>query len=335
MSLKWCVSIVPMTIIITMGFLITINNSVYARENTTVNLDVYLRLDKLVYYTDEQINLRICVKNRTDEKAVFDIYDKISDINTDYITFQPVVYDMKGKEAELIIPYKMENKDPRDLVKDFEKRTVTLGPGEEIIRSINLKKVYNLDGGKRYRVKGYFFPHFDQDYVIHSDNEITFRIYGKKREEIQSGIVTKYHRKADSPEMLPSEVVFLVLNGEKTKSLHRFIKYFNIEKYINAYPNYVRKYQRAFDEKKSKIEDEFITFLIRNRPDYVIDFRIKREDIDANNGVAYVDSYVERFAPKKSFRYLYRYTLEKTNLNKTSAWLITNIDVTVVKGEMK
>jgi len=242
---------------------------------------------------------------------------------------------MKGREAELIVPYKMENKDPKELIKDYMKRTISLGPGEEIIRMINLKGIYNLPGGKRYRVKGYFFPRFDQDYVIHSDNEITFRIFAKKKGDLKTGIVQKYARKADEPEMLPSEVVFLVLNGEKTKSLHRFIKYFNIEKYINTYPNYVRKYQKAFDEKKSKIEDEFITFLIRQRSDYIVDFKIKREDIDTDNGVAYVDSYVERFAPGKSFRYMYRYTLEKMKVKSTTAWLITGLEATIVKGEMK
>jgi hypothetical protein len=308
---------------------------VFSQETDDPQMRVYLRLDKMAFYEDSAIPLRICVKNCSDKATEFDIYDKFGDPNAQYITFQPVIMDMKGKEAEIIIPYKMEQRNPKDLLKDYTKRTVHLGPGEEIMHNLNIKGVYNLAPGQRYRVKCFFFPFFDRDYVLHGDNELTFRVINRRFADIKSGIIQKYQRKADSPEMLPSEVIFLVLNGEKTKSLHRFIKYFSIEKYINAYPNFVRKYQRTLDEKKSKIEDEFITFLIRERADYITDFKIKREDIDVANGVAYVDAYIDRFAPGKSFRYLYHYTLEKSTERYVSAWLITNLEATVVKGEMR
>lgn len=309
--------------------------SVFTQEQDPGLIKVYLKMDKASFYQDEDIALRICIKNKGDENALLDIYEKKDDMNSLYITFQPVVFDMKGREAETIVPYRLENKDPKSMIKEFIKRTIQIGPHEEIIRVVNLKQVYNLQAGTRYRVKGFVFPSFEKDVVIQSDNELSFRIFGKKMSDIKSGIVQKYQRKSDTPEMLPSEVIYLVLNAEKTKSLHRFIKYFNIEKYINAYPNFVRKYNRAFDEKKSKIEDEFITFLYREREDYIVDFKIKREDIDRANNAAYVEAYVERYAPRQPFRYLYRYTLEKSLVQNVHAWLITNLDAIVVKGEIK
>lgn len=311
------------------------HDPLYSQEADDPQLRVYLRLDKMAFYDDGAIPLRICVKNCSEKDTEFDIYEKADDPNAQYITFQPVVMDMKGKEAEIIIPYKMEHRDPKDLFKDYSKRTVHLGPGEEIMHRCNLRGIYTLAPGQRYRVKCFFFPFFDREFVIHGDNELTFRVINRRYADIKSGIIQKYRRKADSPEMLPSEVIFLVLNGEKTKSLHRFIKYFNIEKYINAYPNFVRKYQRTLEEKKSKIEDDFITFLIRERADYITDFKIKREDIDTVNGVAYVDAYIDRYAPRKSFKYLYHYTLEKSTDRGVNAWLITNLEATVVKGEMR
>lgn len=315
--------------------IMALGQNAYTQDENTDPIRMFLRLDRLEFYKDDKIPLRVVIKNVSDRDSSFDIYEKNGDPNSNYISFQPVVLDMKGKEAEITVPYKMENKDPRDFLKEYTKRTIQIGPGEEFTHLVNLPDIYTLETGTRYRVKCFFFPDFQKDEVVRSDNEISFRILSGKISDIKSGIITRYQRKVDIPEMLPSEVVFLVLNGEKTNSLHRFIKYFNIEKYINAYPNYVRKYQNASEEKKSKIEDEFITFLIRNRSDYITDYKIKKEEIDEINGVAYVDVFIERFAPRKSFRYSYRYTLEKTMVRNVQAWLITNLDATVVKGEMR
>src|SRR5271157_799970 len=76
------------------------------KEIEQPQLQFCLRLDRLTFYEDENITLRLCVKNPMDTEQSFTIYEKKGDINAAYMTYQPVVFDMKGNEAEIVVPYK-------------------------------------------------------------------------------------------------------------------------------------------------------------------------------------------------------------------------------------
>ena len=52
----------------------------------------------------------------------------------------------------------------------------------------------------------------------------------------------------------------LTLKAEKDRDWDNWIKYINVEKYINAYPEFVQKYHRANFEEKSLIEKDFIRY---------------------------------------------------------------------------
>jgi len=295
---------------------------VYSELPSRGFLRIFQILDKKSYFSDEDIVLKICIKNISKEKQSITIYDCNKCPSSNYTTFQPVIYDMQGREAEIIVPYKLENRALSEVIKELEPRQIQLAPNEMFIYSVNIKTIYNLKEKSDYRVKSFFFPDFKENKVILSDNELKFKI-AKTRIDIK-----RLKKKGREIANTPIEIILLILNAEKSKKRDRFVKYINIEKFINSYSNYIGKYNRADDEEKLIIEKDFIKFLLRDRHDYILDYHILREEIDTENKTAYVNVIVDRFGVKITDRYKYRYTLEKAK----NLWLVTDLEATIMKG---
>ena len=285
-------------------------------------LRVYLRMDKKFFYADEDVVLYICVKNTSENNNYFDIYDASDAESGKYVSFQPLVFDASGREAEITVPYVIGKRDINDLIRGLDKRVVELAPGETFIHSVNLKDIYKLNLNTMYRLKSLFYPAFTNGSIIKSDNELSFKIREEKRYNKPSGV------EAVVRNISPAEVILLTLNAEKNKNWDGFIKYINIEKYINAYPEFVQRYLRANFEEKYQIEREFVKYLTRERDDYLLDYKIMKEEIENSNKIAYVDVIADRFGVQLTNRFKYRYTLEQYK----SMWLIIDQEATIMKG---
>jgi hypothetical protein len=285
-------------------------------------LRVYLKTDKRVFYSDEDVDLQVCVKNVSERKNFFYVLDSLDGASGAYTTFQPLVYDFNGREAEIIVPYKLQMKNIKELARDLEKRLVELAPGEVFIHSINLKKIYKLDLDTRYRVRSLFYPSVDEDTVIKSDNELSFSIIPEKRYNKPSEI------EAVQRSISPSEIILLTLKAEKDKNWDDYLKFIDVDKYISAYPEFTQKYHRANFEEKARVEKDFIKYLTRDRDDYLIRYKILGEEIENLQKIAYVDLTEERYGSRWNYRFRCRYTLEKYK----DMWLITDKVATVLKG---
>lgn len=297
-------------------------------SQTNSSLSLYLRLDKQLYCSNEQIILNICVKNNSAENAEFDYYDPANGVSNNYITFQPVVFDMSGREPELIVSYKQENKNIEDVLIYLKKRKIELAPDETYTFKVNLSEIYKFELDKKYRVKTFFIPQIENGSAIEGDNELNFsikefRLHSKKKD---NNLTTR--------DITPSEVVVLHLNAEKNKDWDKYLKYIQVEKFIEAYPRYMGEYLRADSEDKSIVEKKFIKHLTGYRDDYLLDFKVTGEEIETNN-IAYVDAVISRFGPRYDYRYKYRYTLEIANINGIIRWQIINLEATVIKGGKK
>lgn len=288
-------------------------------------LRVHLRMDKRVFYSDEEVTLHVYVKNISEKKNYFEVYDSLENESSNYTTFQPLVFDMTGREAEVTVPYKIERRDINDLIRGLEKRMVELAPGESFVHTINVKDLFNLNLNTNYRIQSIFYPSFEDDTVVKSDNELTFKIIEPKRHNKPSEV------DAIERSISPKEVILLTLKAEKDRDWDTWIKYINVEKYINAYPEFVQKYIRANFEEKTRVEKEFIKFATRERDDYLVKFRIIRESVEKDRKIAYVDVVEERFGIRYTHRYKYRFTLEQYK----NLWLITDEEATVMKGIRK
>jgi hypothetical protein len=285
-------------------------------------LRVYLKTDKSVFYSDEDVELQVCVKNVSERKIFFYVLDSLDGTSGAYTTFQPLVYDFNGREAEIIVPYKLQMKNIKELAGNLERRLVELAPGEVFIHSINLKKIFKLDLDTRYRVKSLFYPFVGEDIVLKSDNELSFSIIAEKRYNKPSGL------EAVQRSISPSEIMLLTLKAEKDKNWDDYLKFIDVDKYISAYPEYTQKYFRANFEEKARIEKDFIKYLTRDRDDYLIHYKILREEIENSKKTAYVDLIEERYGSRWNYRFQCRYTLEQYK----NMWLVTDKVATVLKG---
>ena len=59
------------------------------------------------------LSLKICIKNISGKKVSFKIYEGKKYNYPDFTTFQPYVYDIMGRNAELTVPYRLKGKKNR------------------------------------------------------------------------------------------------------------------------------------------------------------------------------------------------------------------------------
>jgi hypothetical protein len=305
--------------------LVFIGGVTYGVENKVNSFSVNVRFDRLKFHINEPVMLRMCIKNISDENANVDIYENENSRKPDYSTFQPVVVDMMGREAEIIVKYRLENRGRDEVIKGLKRRKLTLAPHEELSHTINLRSIYRLEPDRKYRVKGYFFSDFAGVKEPFMSNEISFRVTGEKK------VPDLYKPAGIVHNVSPEEIVSLSLHAERDRNWKRMFKYYRIEKYISSYPEYVRIYNLADKAGKMKVENEFMAFLSRERSDYVLDFNVVRGEIEESGKVAHVNVRVKRFAPGKPDRYIYRYTLERYE----KIWLIVSLEATVIKEVMR
>jgi len=287
-------------------------------------LKLYLTMDRENYSSSEEITIHISVRNISGKLAEFEIYEDSQPETPDFTTFQPIVFDLKGREAENIIPYRMENRTTADVIKSLKKRKITIGANETFTHDINIKKVYNLKEG-HYRVKSYFIPNFSERYILYSENELSFHITAE-----DSGTFKKEIGGDDST-ITPGEIVLLCLDAEKRKQWQKMLKYLNEQEYIYSFHRFVRPYNKAGPRERSEILISFRRFLARHRHDYIVNFNITREDLEPDKKFARVDAVVERYGPRKNEMFRYMYRLER----RKNYWVINAVEATVLKGSVK
>ncbi|MFH0974658.1 MAG: hypothetical protein V1874_02625 [Spirochaetota bacterium] len=314
-------------IIISFLLLSSFHVSLFSMANEKENsyFKIYLYMEKATFENNESILLYINIKNTSKTKRIFKICDM------DYTTFQPVVYNMNGKEAETLVAYRLQNKTVTEILKDSNSRTIELLPNELFSHIIDLKTIYKIDSEKEYRVKAQFSPDVENLFFIKSDNQLNFKTL---KDVGDSGDKISRISQFTSPirNLSPSEIILLFLKAEKERNWDNYFKFIDIEKYINAYPDYVRIYNIAIKkhdiEQKEKIVLEFTNFLKEERSDYIISYNIVSELNQSENN-CYVEALVKRSSAGSPFIYKYRYALEKFE----NLWLITDVVVTVNKGQ--
>ncbi len=318
---------------------ILLSNNSDCRE--TYSFSVNLHLEKQKFHNSEDIMLNIQIKNVTDDEISFFIYDspKRSDIfdkargdNADYTTFKPVVFDMKGRNAELIVPYIITARDSKETISWMKKREIKLAAGETFMHTQNLKRIYNFEPEKNYRLRLHFFPFIgeeaDENKIIVSSNELSFKVINDK------AYIPFQAKDPGGVKLTPSEVVLLLLSAEKESKWERSLKYIDTDKFIHSYPDFSRKYDLADDYDKKIIEKDFIRFLINQRNDYLIDYRIINEEIDNTGLVSYVTVDAARNSMIRTQRMKYVYRLEK-NSEGDYLWLVSGLEASITKGERR
>jgi hypothetical protein len=236
---------------------------------------------------------------------------------------------MNGRNAELIAPYIISEKNSRETISWMKQRTIKLGPGETLMHNQNLRRIYNFNAEKNYRLKLHFFPYIgdadDENKMVISSNELSFKIVHDK---IYAPAAEK---NVNDIRLNPSEIISLLLGAEKDNQIERSFKYVNIEKFIYSYPNFSRKYDIADDYDKKVIEKEFIRSFVNKKNDYLVDYKIVNEEIDSTGLVSYVTVDASRSSMIKTQRLKYIYRLEKDSKNDY-LWLVSGLEASIIRG---
>jgi hypothetical protein len=316
---------IPVFIIIFFNF---IPDIVFAQNEAKGNtlFEVYLYMEKYIFADNESMLLYINIKNKSGSKKSFKIYD------ADYTTFRPVVYDMNGKEADSSVEYRLKNLTLLQAIKDSTSRIIELSQNETFTHTIDLGNIYKIIPEREYRVKALFSSDVEnQDFIV-SYNQLTFKTIKAFNETSKSGISRLPKFSSPVRGLAPFEVVMLFLKAEKDRNWDNYFKYLDIEKFIKAYPDYVKIYNQASKkndiERKEKIVIEFVNFLKVERSDYIINYEVQNE-LKSSERNSYVEALVKRFAAGNPVYYRYRYSLERYE----NLWLITDVEVTVAKGQ--
>jgi hypothetical protein len=321
-------AMIRFTLIFIIMFLNFFQVIVFAFNDTkgSSSLGVFLYMEKYTFNSNESVLLHINIKNQSNIKKSFKIYD------ADYTSFRPVVYDMNGKETVTLVDYRLKNKTILEAIKDSNVRTIELSQNEIFSHTVDLKNFYNIEPEKEYRVKVLFSPDVENQNSIISNNQLSFKTLKFSSDTTKSGISRIIKFTSPTRELSPYEVILLFLRAEKDRSWDDYFKYIDIEKFIKAYPDYVKIYNQAIKkndvEQKEKIVIQFVNFLKEERSDYIISYTVQNELKKSENN-SYVDALVKRFAARTPVFYKYRYSLERFE----NLWLITDVEVTVAKGQ--
>lgn len=308
---------------IAISFFLLIWAGLYGEEDYSEPFKVFLTMDRLTVSSEEPVILRISVKNESSANAEFFVYDNDRGSST-YTTFQPRVFDMDGRELENIIDYRERQKLSVEEVENLSRRSVILGPGEIFTCTEDLRDIYRIPAGT-FRVRCYFVPDFRVRHVVHGDNELTF--FSRTGSSSSEQKVLQYTDRRISP----SETVLLTLEAEKSSDRERMLKYIDLEEFIKTESGYILAYTRAAGQERKEVLAKFRTYLIRDRKDYLIDYKIVEEEISGDT--AYVDVLAERYNTVVSEKYRYRYIL-KRDKGPGKNWLITGLEASVHKGRI-
>lgn len=281
-------------------------------------LKLTIHADQERYFSDESPRVYMKLTNTSYKSVEFTLYDKDGALYP-FVSFLPFLFDMRGRELEPAVEWRQEH---RELEKEREgcaKRILTLGPGESFTYTANLGELYRLQSGT-YRIRGFFVPE-DNESTLRSLNEITITV------DEYSPVPERSEDKARQF-LEPTEIVMLALSAEREGNWDRYLKFFDIEKYIFSYTEYIDPFTRAYGMEKEKVKEDFRRFLQRRRYDYLIDFTILEQKIQPGNEEATVIAEVTRYSPRLPDRYRYFFTLEKSS----DRWIITGLDASIMQS---
>lgn len=280
---------------------------------------VMILSDTLSFEEGNAAYVSVCVQNVSEKNIFFKVFP------AQYSTFQPVVYSMDGREAETRVKYRLAGRTVDSLCQPLIPRVIELAPNEKFFSKVNLNDYYKLIPGNKYRIRAFFLPDARLASVVRSENTLIVNF-------------NKYIERTDMPqemvrksEIEPGEIVSLFLKAEKDKRWNSMVKYLDLEKYINVYADYGQAYNGSDDISKRSIMRDFISYLSRPRPDYVMEYDVKDEKIldDGNSALVTVD--VKRHGNIMPFSYEYRFSLERSG----NMWKISSSDATIRKDRKK
>ena len=294
-----------------------------------------IKLNKVLFGPEEDIPVEFTVRNSG--YTTIRIYPGYPAQKS----FQFQVTDKKGQELARVVKdsfYRRERgADSVNLVGERVKEII-LHPGESFTRRIFLNDFYNLEGGKEYRVVGFFYPDYRNGFFVRTRNMTRVRINMHREKNFYKEV--EGHIYANNlPGLSPEETVYLFLSAEMRRNWRNYLKFLDLRKFIFAYDRFASRYARAEARERSLVLRDFERFLIDEPTDRLRRFRITATRYDRTTtgelrapemGRSYVEVRAERASKGYRVIYKYTYTLERVR-GRDGFWRIIHVTATVVR----
>lgn len=292
-----------------------------------------LEIDRTRFSSDEDIAIRIKVKNRGYQTI------RIYPYANPRQTFQFFLSDEQGREIpQQFDPEAWEKRERGSAIVDLKKQRVKeiiLGPEESFEKILYLNDFYDLEANRNYRLWLYFYPGKNpgqSNFFVRSENLVTFYIDKKRSQK-------KYHafpKEVEDLALSPEETVYLFLSAEMQKNWPHYLKYLDLKKYITAYNHYASRYLEAEPRERGFILEQFSTFLISEPAARLKSFRVLdakpergRDRTLIEDGRYFVRVMAVREKQAYLKRYEYIYALERQRRAK-GFWKIVHVEAKLI-----
>ena len=293
-----------------------------------------LKFRKTLYEPGEKIPVTFRIRNRG--YTTIRIYPSLRPNRS----FQFLVTDRNGREVPLRFNSAAHQR------REHGRRTVNhlgeavkeviLHPGESFQKVIFLNDFYQLEPGRRYRIRGYFYPDARNGFFVRTVNMSLLRIARNRELNYRTRGSQDFFR--DSlPAISPEETVFLFLSAEMRRNWRNYMKYLDLRKYIMAYDRFASKYAAASQLEKPILLRRFERFLTGEPADRLKSFRITKKEFDRSEngeiipgGRAYITVRAERRNESFSLFYNYRFVLEHSRVRE-GFWKIVYVTAEIVR----
>ncbi len=294
-------------------FLICI--SLHAQDYTEGSpFKVRLHSDFRSFSDEDHVYIDASVTNISDKTEKFYRFD------IEYTTFQPIVFDNSGREAETTVSYRIDNNTADQMVRGSSPRVIKLAPQETFTVRLNLADYYDINPGTNYRVRLLFLPDASRKEPVAAANIYRFTVDPRTSSAAGTSAIPEADMETG---IQPHEVMRLFFTAEKNESWNNYLKYIKEEEYIYSFPEYASQYVGAGGPAKKQVLENFKTFLISYRPDALIDFEILDETITDERATVQVRA--RRQAARQPFVYVYTFSLEKYS----AYWKITGVEASL------
>lgn len=264
-------------------------------------------------------------------------------LNKNYLkNFTIVVRDQNGKSLPVRdIAYFKTHDDYNDpffstyTATNFEARSITLQPGESMVRPIRLQDVIQMQGMEQQNkkklqkllVNAYFYPNPEQspDLFLPSNNSFTFLIEQEKQNLPQENDSYFTSLASQRLQVSPLETVFLTLSAEKTETWKNFFKYISLKDLIRDYPDFARSYMQSKNAQKNSVLKSFQEFLMDKDRHELLKFKVLSEQ--KNKQTATVKVQARRRIQGFDREFFYTYYLTRAD----EFWLITGVESRLIK----
>ncbi|MBN2435931.1 MAG: hypothetical protein JXK07_11765 [Spirochaetes bacterium] len=287
-------------------------------ETAVSGLVATVSLKRTTFHDVRYIEAEIIVQNRGKKPASFIVYDK------PYTTFQPVVYDVNGREAPVKVAYRLTGLRADQVLGGVAARTILLVPGEKYSCGVNLADYYEFAHGREYKVRLLFLRDAAGKEARLGGNIARLSVSRERLAPVQPQVAID-GIEAEEGAIRPEEIVHLFLMAEQRERWNDYLKYIDLEQYIYSFPDYAKAYLSGGDVVKREALRDFSTYLIKSRPDTISEYKIVSETVE--DGRARVSVLIKRAAAGMPFTYNYTYSLEK----KSAVWMITGVTASVAR----